>query len=452
MGRLTLNVLLSFAQFEREVTAERIRDKVAASKKKGMWMGGVVPFGYRAEDRKLVIDEIKAAEVRKIFQRYLELRSVDAVVRELNQGHAILYRQTTTPCARHSRGKIYHMLANPIYIGKIRHKGDLHGGEHAPIVDADIFEAVRRLLTEQAAHARGSTIHSDSHLLTGRLFDEHGHRLTPVHTTNHGKRYRYYVTDARKAGSEHADRWRIAASTIEPIVEAHLNKLIRNRSQLTHWIEQYGNGRDLVGQLQSAAKLQERIEADRTGGLPNAIIRTVFRRIIVASKWLRYDVDAERLIHVISRYTQYPDSETITQAIIGSERNRGQDADGSASIVEITEKIILKHRGVEMRIVVDDRAKTSGNVDQTLVDTIARAHLAIGALTDGTKRGIADVARSMSMDASDLSRILPLAFLSPNLTELILTGRQPPDLTFRKLTRAIELPIKWARQGELLAG
>jgi site-specific DNA recombinase len=135
MGRLTLNVLLSFAQFEREVTAERIRDKVAASKKKGMWMGGVVPYGYRAQDRKLVIDDKSAAAVQGIFDRYLVLRSVPALVLELNEERV---RENVDPNGLgapkvprypHSRGKIYHLLSNPVYVGKIRHKGELHDGE-----------------------------------------------------------------------------------------------------------------------------------------------------------------------------------------------------------------------------------------------------------------------------------------------------------------------------------
>jgi site-specific DNA recombinase len=457
MGRLTLNVLLSFAQFEREVTAERIRDKVAASKRKGMWMGGVVPLGYRAQDRKLLIDEASATEVRHIFQRYLELRSVDAVVREVNgatatREHADRSEQTAKPGALHSRGKIYHMLANPIYIGKIRHKAELHQGEHAPIIEADTFEAVQRLLAEQAANARGSAVHSENHLLTGRLYDEHGHRLMPVYTTNHGKRYRYYVIDVRKAGSENADKWRIAALTIEPIAEAQLNRLFKNRSQLTHWIEQYGNARNLLEQLENAAKLEERVTADRSGSLLSVMVKAVFRRITLASDWLRYDVDAKRLVDVISNHTQYPDANAIAQSISKSERSREQDANDPTEIVEITERMSLKRRGVEMRIVIDDRPSAPSATDQTLVDMIARAHLAITALTDGSKRGIADVAQSMDMDASDLSRILPFAFLSPKLTEAILTGRQPPDLTLRKLTRSIELPIEWASQNELLAG
>jgi site-specific DNA recombinase len=458
MGRLTLNVLLSFAQFEREVTAERIRDKVAASKRKGIWMGGVVPFGYRAQDRRLIIDEASATQVRQIFQRYLQLRSVDAVVRELNgasqnREHVDRTEQTTKSSAPHSRSKIYHLLANPIYIGKIRHKGEMHDGEHAPIIDAETFEAVQRLLAEQAANARGWAVHSENHLLTGRLHDEHGHRLMPVYTTNHGKRYRCYVTNVRKAGSENADKWRIAAPTIEPIVEAQLAKLLKNRSQLSHWIEQYGNARDLLEQLQNAAKLEEHIATDRTGSLRKAIIRTVFRRITLASDWLRYDVDAARLVDVISNHTQYPDADAIAQSISKSERSRKQDANEPAGgSVEITEKINLKRRGVEMRIVIDDRPTAPAATDQTLVDMIARAHLALAALTDGSKRGIADVAQSMEMDASDLSRIFPLAFLSPKLTEAILTGRQPPDLTLRRLTRSIELPIEWASQNELLAG
>ena len=154
MGRLTLNVLLSFAQFEREVTAERIRDKIAASKKKGMWMGGVVPLGYRVESRKLLIEPTEAQTVRHLFERYLALGSVRALAEEAEvtelRGRMTKGSASTQLGKPFGRGNLYHLLSNPIYIGKIRHRDLIHDGEHQPIIDTDIFARVQALLVEQA--------------------------------------------------------------------------------------------------------------------------------------------------------------------------------------------------------------------------------------------------------------------------------------------------------------
>ncbi len=190
MGRLTLNVLLSFAQFEREVTAERIRDKIAASRKKGMWMGGRVPLGYRVQDRKLLISEPEATFVRELFRRYLEIRSVPRLAARISREASAAMSEvgknaegdaaqpsadqssSNSPISRPvSRGMLYSLLANPVYIGKVRHKGDIHEGEHEAIIDRDLFEAVQRQLETGAPVAMGSSCYRDIHLLTGILFD-----------------------------------------------------------------------------------------------------------------------------------------------------------------------------------------------------------------------------------------------------------------------------------------
>ena len=199
MGRLTLNVLLSFAQFEREVTAERIRDKIAASKKKGMWMGGVVPLGYRVENRKLVVNPEEAKTVRWLFERYLELKSVRALVDEAashgHSGRTATRRDGTTVTTRpFGRGNLYHLLSNVIYVGSIRHRDKTYDGEHQPIIDREMFDEVQRLLKDQTPNRRSSTNQADSHLLTGILYDEAGEKLRAVHANKKGVRYRYYVS------------------------------------------------------------------------------------------------------------------------------------------------------------------------------------------------------------------------------------------------------------------
>jgi site-specific DNA recombinase len=457
-GRLTLNVRLSFAQFEREVTAERIRDKVAASKKKGMWMGGVVPYGYRAQDRKLLIDDKNAVAVQGIFNRYLALRSVPALALELNEElvreNVVLDASDTLTVSRHphSRGKIYHVLSNPVYIGKIRHKGKLHDGEHAPIIEPDLFEAVQQLLAAQAASRRGATLHESSHLLTGRIFDEHGNRLTPVHAQNHGKRYRYYVTDTRLAAAKGADVWRVAASTIEAAVEAQLLQLLNNHAQLATWTQEYSVEVNLPHLLENAAILRQRVIASDAGNFASSIIKAVVKRVTLASDRIRYDVAARQLLSIILNDTQRKRrgggglSKIMDQEVLAEAR-----LDEPTSIVTLEQPIAIKRRGVEMKIVLDDPATANQAPDQTLVEGIAKAHYALRMLTDGSAQSIASVAEAMKMDASDISRILPLAFLSPKLTEAILTGRHSPDLTLRALIRSTDLPILWSDQDDLLS-
>ena len=244
MGRLTLNVLLSFAQFEREVTAERIRDKIAASKSKGMWMGGTVPLGYRAENRRLVIDEEEARTVRHLFDRYLELKSVPALAEEavatgLSRRAAKEGIQRGKPFGR---GNLYHLLSNPIYIGKVRHRNSLHQGEHEPVVDGGAFERAQALLAKQAPRRASPKNNPDVHLLKGILFDEMGDRLSPTHAKKGNKRYRYYISHRlQNAHRKGRDGRRIPAAQIEAIVESQLERLFHDQAQLTHWMQEAGD-------------------------------------------------------------------------------------------------------------------------------------------------------------------------------------------------------------------
>ncbi|RYG88394.1 MAG: recombinase family protein [Alphaproteobacteria bacterium] len=208
MGRLTLNMLLSFAQFEREVTSERIRDKIAASKKKGMWMGGGVPLGYDAVGRTLKINEAEAETVRAIFRRYLELRSVHRLVADL-KSDGIKSKRTVSSTGRTrggcdmNRGALFALLANPAYLGKVRHKGEVYDGLHPAIVEQDLFDAVQAVLAENR-YRRGEGSSKRTHsALVGRLFDDAGGALTPTFTKRPGgKIYRYYVASELQRGGQ----------------------------------------------------------------------------------------------------------------------------------------------------------------------------------------------------------------------------------------------------------
>src|ERR1700687_5784435 len=199
MGRLTLNVLLSFAQFEREVTGERIRDKIAASKKKGMWMGGVPPLGYTVRDRKLIIVESEAETVRHIFRRYAALGSVRLLKAEL-ETHGIAGKRWTSASGRSwggrpiGRGALYLILQNRIYRGDIVDKEQSYPGEHEATIDPALWDAVQARLAENAVERSTGVRVKNPSLLAGLLFDGEGHRMTPTHAVKHGKRYRYYVS------------------------------------------------------------------------------------------------------------------------------------------------------------------------------------------------------------------------------------------------------------------
>jgi site-specific DNA recombinase len=202
MGRLTLNVLLSFAQFEREVTGERIRDKIAASKKKGMWMGGVVPLGYRVEDRALHIVEAHAEIVRSLFRRYLEAGSVVRLKQQLNrEGFRLPVRidgaGRSTGGGPLSRGHIYKILSNPIYVGRITHKGQVHEGQHKPILSQELWDQVQQCFADRrGAFITKRTRQASEALLEGKLFDDRGNRMSPSWVRKGSKRWRYYVCGA----------------------------------------------------------------------------------------------------------------------------------------------------------------------------------------------------------------------------------------------------------------
>ena len=216
MGRLTLNMLLSFAQFEREVTGERIRDKIAASKKRGIWVGGVVPLGYRVEEKKLVVDEVEAAAVHLIFERYLALGSLSALQRELREKgivtrSRILNSGRTIGGVPLTNGPLAHLLANRVYLGEINHKGQSYPAEHPAIVPAELFEAVTATLAANRNGVRTKRASSGA-LLLGKLFDDRGNPMTPSVTNKKGVRYRYSAiatmsrASSRRVGEVTPDR------------------------------------------------------------------------------------------------------------------------------------------------------------------------------------------------------------------------------------------------------
>ncbi len=242
MGRLTLNVLLSFAQFEREVTGERIRDKIAASKKKGMWMGGLPPLGYGSGGRKLVVNPKEAETVRHIFQRYAELGSVRRLKEDLDaQGIVSKIRMTRNGLRKGGNpiapGALYKILNNPVYIGEIAHKGRRYPGEHEAIVEGKLWEKVQKML-EAGRVSRvngGAAIHPS--LLAGLLYDDEGERMSPSHAVKKGRRYRYYVSRSLLTQTREAGGFRIPAGEIERIVIQRLQRFFASRAEVIDTIQ-----------------------------------------------------------------------------------------------------------------------------------------------------------------------------------------------------------------------
>jgi site-specific DNA recombinase len=239
MGRLTLNVLLSFAQFEREVTGERIRDKIAASKQKGMWMGGLVPLGYDVHERRLEVSQSEAETVREIFRCYRALSCVRLLMENLNlRGMRSKVRLANNGRKSggnaFSRGALYELLSNPIYVGEIRHKGVRHPGLHEPIVDRELWDKTQLLLRSRAVRSAPRTTKSVASPFTRKLFDEGGLSLTPSHAVKGERRYRYYVSRSLiKGKADSTERgWRLPAPEIEQSVAASACQILSDRIEI----------------------------------------------------------------------------------------------------------------------------------------------------------------------------------------------------------------------------
>jgi DNA invertase Pin-like site-specific DNA recombinase len=288
MGRLTLNVLLSFAQFEREITGERIRDKIAASKRKGLWMGGVVPLGYDVQNRRLVVNHAEAATVRHVFERYIALGSVRLLKAELDrEGYARKPRPGKAPNGGDrpfARGALYTLLRNPVYVGKVRQGQELYEGQHAGIVDEAVFERAQQLLARRVPS--GSARRRSQSLLAGLLFDGEGHRMSPAHTRRHQQRYRYYVSQQVLHGGRSRTLARVSAHEVEQAVLEALDQLFQDEHRFTeHLLE---TSPTAVSQLRNALDRGRRDLADLERR--PEVLRAWLRRVDLTESTLRLTI------------------------------------------------------------------------------------------------------------------------------------------------------------------
>ena len=313
MGRLTLNVLLSFAQFEREVAGERIRDKIAASKKKGMWMGGLPPLGYDVRDRKLVVNQEEAKILLHIFRRYVEIRSVRALKVELDTAGIRSKRRTFadgTVYGGHklSRGALYLMLQNRIYRGEITHKGNAYPGEHKAIVDEALWDKVQAVLAENRIdRATGADAKYPS-LLAGLAFDESGERLTPTHAVKKGTRYRYYVSRSLIIGAakDHCKGRRIPAGNLEDLVIDRLRALLADEGAMLSAIsDAEENGAEQNRLITRGRQISEEFPT-LTPDVTRAILMALVSRIEIKAEHVEISVYRHRLHDLIKAQSLEP--------------------------------------------------------------------------------------------------------------------------------------------------
>jgi site-specific DNA recombinase len=438
MGRLTLNVLLSFAQFEREVTGERIRDKIAASKKKGIWMGGNVPLGYDANERTLVVNPAGAETVRCIFALYRELGCVSRVKEEADRLGLKTKRRTMSDGAERggrsfSRGHIYQLLANPIYAGRIAHKGQFHPGQHPALIDDASWSILRDQLATNTRDHRRRAKAAESSLLAGLLVDARGERLTPSHAVKKGRRYRYYVSAALigDAGTDRAQGWRLAASEIDEAVIRILADALTSPAKL---VERFGAASMPSDQLRKLLSCASRI-AEALGGSPlerAKLVRELIEKIIVDDKTIIIKLQRGLLL-----------GGDIPSSVSEAARD---------SAVELTAATTFTRRGAETKLVLPGLAqqKRSLRCDPALIKAIARGRAWFEELATGRARSLQVLAKRDGISRRYIRRLVGLAFLSPELVEAILQGRQPVELTATRLTE-LDLPLDWAEQHKLLA-
>jgi len=408
MGRLTLNVLLSFAQFEREVTSERIRDKIGASKRKGLWVGGVVPLGYQAKDRKITVVADEAKTVRHIFRRYLDLGSLNLLLTDLRRTGVKtklrpLSNGRTIGGIPFTRGSLAAFLRNRFYIGEVRYKGEVFPGEQPPLLDRALFEAVQTQLDQQRTNHAKARQKSQS-LLTGRIFDARGNRMTPSHAVKNGVRYRYYISSVLIQGQ--ADK----AATLNRVPADEIEALI-------------------VSALRKHLKVQSNTKVDKD---------------LVSTYVARVDVKQDQLAVQLSGKPDQQDGKE-DQAL---SRKSGVHDHANPNIMVIPwrkppskqpREIILPAGGSSHR----DSRPIRSETRVRLVTAIAKGRRWLAELVAGTVINVEQIATTENCTVRQVNLTISLAFLAPNLAQAAVDGRLPRGVGIANLRDA---PAEWSLQ------
>jgi site-specific DNA recombinase len=407
MGRLTLNVLLSFAQFEREVTSERIRDKIAASKRKGLWVGGNLPLGYEMKDGRITIVEEEAELVRSIFRRYLELGSVNELLRDLRERDIrtksrLLSTGATRGGIPFGRGALYYVLSNHFYIGEVKYKDEILPGEQPPIMDRALFEAVRQKSLAQWSHRTVMRNKSD-HLLAGLLFDDAGHRMIPTHATKAGIRYRYYAStpvlhgEAKTASSGSVSR--VPAADIEDTIVKSLE---------THFATEQDGSTSSPVQLRDREALAQLV----------AGIGVHRDKLVIRFKSDHTDDAPDRSDDL---------SLTIAWHKPPSKRSR---------------RILLPHNASRSEVRPEQFERRA-----RLVSAIAKGRQWLDDVVSGRVTSVTELCRREKCSVRQVNLTISLAFLAPNLVKAAVEGRLPRGIGVERLR---DPPAEWSRQFEAL--
>jgi site-specific DNA recombinase len=398
MGRLTLNVLLSFAQFEREVTGERIRDKVAASKKKGMWMGGPVPFGYDLGDRALIVNESEAEQVREIFDQYLRLGSVFDLYEHL-KATSIRSKARVGPTGRIgggavlSRGTLYHLLSNPLYIGKIAHKGVLHTGVHTAIISDEVWQKTADLLKRNRVRRTKLKNQSSDRLLLGILFDQGGNRFTPTHASKKGRRYSYYISQALTEGKKTKCIQRIPATEIEQTVVSRVRSLLASQVELTRHFPDLSI-REMRLLLTSALHRGELL-ADLGAADAKNIFKAIVKRVVISESEAQIEIDRGGL----------------GQELLG--RQSPQQSQIDAEVILLICPFTIKRRGQQVRMVISAGDENPSRPTPSLMRVVARSRDWAELIVSGKARTLDDLTKASGLTRAYVKNAFP-ASLSPH--------------------------------------
>jgi hypothetical protein len=419
MGRLTLNVLLSFAQFEREVTGERIRDKIAASKRKGMWMGGPVPLGYEVVDRKLVPVPEEAERVRTIMRRYLELQSVPALLPHL-RAEGILTKVQVRTSGPHrggipfARGSLFHLLKNPIYRGKIVHKGQVYDGEHEPIVDVDLWERVQQMLLEKAPVRKRPENDPQRAMLHGLLFDLQGCPMVPTYGCKGTRRYTYYTSrkDLTRKGDPRGTRFRRGE------IEEHIVQLLTALLNDEHALRRLSGCEDgaLLQSMFAEAERQSRALAARASAAET--VRALVEVIRVAEAAIRIEIRPTAL---------------------------GLSTTGTWTY-SIPRPAKRPFREAKLRM---DAKRADERFDDDLITLMSEAMQVQRLVMQSPEMSLSQLGKREGRCRAHLGRLLRLSWLSPRIVEAIAYGDQPKSMTRNKLLSVL-LPLEWDAQERLL--
>jgi len=423
MGRLTLNILLSFAQFEREVTGERIRDKKAASAKKGIWIGGPVPIGYKIEEKKLIPDKEYIPTLETIFEKYIEFQSVCKLKNYLDENNI-----KSRTGRDFSKGNLYKILSNKTYIGMIKHKDTHYNGEHEGIIEEYTFNKAQDLLEKNRNNNKCKITAKSPSLLAGKIFDDNGNRMNPSHSNKKGKRYRYYVSQAiiqgniNKAGTI----TKIPAGEIENFVQKQIKDFLADKDKLQEYISEF-----------DVHKQKTIISEASKFDLTNNFIRAILAKIVLYKEKVEIIICKNQLIKGLESF--------ITGTAFLDETK--PDTEYPIKIIRNIRISTTSRNGSVL--VVNNAEKKEVNINPFLVKIIAKSYYWNKLINEGKARGSNDI-RKMDNDNNNnyVKEILRLKFLAPSIIESILNGTQPIDLTADKLRKL--KTIDWQEQKKIL--